>query len=123
MDAMRNVGFPEAAAALSGSQDVLALEGRKDRGAKRRSPRVSARIPGLMVWREGETEGVEAIFADAINWFGCALHSRKFFRPGTHLRLEFADKTIECRVVESLKDHSTDLVTIGVAFDQIEALP
>jgi hypothetical protein len=76
------------------------------------------RKPVVLSWQEGETERVEAVFTSSISRFGCALHTRMFFQPGTRVRLDFAEKTIKGRVVHSLKDHSTNLVTIGVAFDQ-----
>ncbi len=60
---------------------------------------------------------MEAVYTISVSRFGCALHSRIFFQPGTRVRLEFAEKAIEGRVVDSLKDHSTKLVTLGVAFD------
>ena len=76
------------------------------------------RVPGVLSWREGDTERVEAVHTVSISRFGCGLHSQTFFQPGARVRLDFAERSIEGRVVHCLKDHSTNLVTLGVAFDQ-----
>lgn len=85
---------------------------------RRRSPRVSARQPVVLSWQEDELEHVESTFTLSISRFGCALRSHRFFRPGTRVRLEHQGRTIEGRVVYSLKDHSTNLVEVGVGFDR-----
>ena len=115
---MRNVDLPTAATAVSDSRDVIALQSQRGGSEKRRSPRIAIRLPGLISWREGQTERIEAAFTTSVNRFGCALHCHTFFQPGTRLSLDFGDKTIRGHVVHSLKDHSVNLVTIGVAFDQ-----
>jgi hypothetical protein len=76
------------------------------------------RKPALLSWQDSGVERVEAVFTTTISRFGCALCGRTFFRPGTRVTLDLSGKTIEARVVHCLKDHSTNLVTIGVAFDQ-----
>lgn len=75
------------------------------------------RRPVVLSWQDGECERVEAVFTSNISRFGCALYTRTFFQPGSRVTLEFAGKTAHGRVVHSLKDHSTNVVTIGVAFD------
>ncbi len=72
----------------------------------------------MLSWQEDELERVESVCTVSISRFGCALRSHRFFHPRTRVRLDRAGKTIEGRVVYSLKDHSTNLVEVGVAFDQ-----
>jgi hypothetical protein len=115
---MSNVGFFAAGIPVPDSGSSLALETHPSGARSRRSPRISIRQPGVLSWRDGEIVTVEAAFATSISRFGCALRSPAFLRPGTHVRLDFAPKSIEGRVVYSLKDYSNNLVTIGVAFDQ-----
>jgi hypothetical protein len=76
------------------------------------------RKPVVLSWKEGDSERVEGVLTTSVSRFGCGLRSRVFFQPGTRVRLDFAGKTMEGRVVHSLKDHSNNVVTIGVAFDQ-----
>ena len=104
--------------AVSDSRNSLSLETPLSGTERRRSPRIPMRKPVVLSWQEGESERVEALVATTISRFGCSLHSRVFFQPGTRVRLDFAKKTIEGRVVHSLKDHSTNLVIIGLAFGQ-----
>ncbi len=85
---------------------------------RRRSPRVSASKPLVLSWQEGELEHVESASTISISRFGCALRSHRFFEPGTRVRLDYARRTIEGRVVYSLKDHSANLVEVGVGFDE-----
>jgi hypothetical protein len=115
---MNNVGLSAAGLAVPDSGSSLALEIEPSGAGRRRSPRISIRLPGVLSWRQGETETVEAVFTASIGRFGCSLRSRTFLRPGTRVKLDFAEKSIEGRVTHSLKDHSNNLVTIGVAFDQ-----
>ncbi len=113
-----NVDLSVADIAVSGSRNSLSLETRLSGSERRRSARIPVRKPVVLSRQEGQCKGVEAVFTTAISRFGCALRSRMFFQPGTRVRLDLAEKTIQGRVVHSLKDHSTNLVTIGVAFDQ-----
>ena len=115
---MRNVCTSAAGVTVADSRDSTPLEIQPSAAEKRRGARISMRAPGVLSWREGETERVEAILTISVSRFGCALHSRTFFQPGSRVRLDFAEKSIAGRVVHSLKDHSTNIVTIGVAFDQ-----
>lgn len=85
---------------------------------RRRSLRVSASKPLVLSWQEGGCEHVESAFTFYISRFGCSLQSHRFFEPGTRVRLDYAARTIEGRVVYSLKDHSTNLVEVGVGFDE-----
>jgi PilZ domain len=85
---------------------------------RRRSARIPVRNPVMLSWQEGVSERVEAVFTTTISRFGCSVHSRMFLQPGTRIRLDFGDRTIEGRVVHSLKDHSTNVVITGLAFDQ-----
>jgi hypothetical protein len=62
-------------------------------------------------------ERIESVSTTSINRFGCGLRCQTFFQPGTRLRLEFGDKSVRGRVVQSLKDYSVNLVTVGVEFD------
>jgi len=85
---------------------------------KRRSARIPVREPVVLSWQEGELERMETASAILISQFGCALRSHQFFQPGTRVRLDYAGRTIEARVVYSLKDYSTNLVEAGLGFDQ-----
>ncbi len=85
---------------------------------RRRSPRVSMSKPVVLSWKDDELEHVENVSTLSISRFGCSLRSHRFFQPGTRVRLDYAGRTIEGRVVYSLKDHSTNLVEVGVGFDQ-----
>ena len=113
-----NASLSAADIAISDSRNSLFPETRLSDTERRRSARIPMRKLVVLSWQEGQSDRVEAVFTTAISRFGCALHSCMFFQPGTRVRLDLAEKTIEGRVVHSLKDHSTNLVTIGVAFDQ-----
>jgi|SRR3990172_4097175 len=113
---MTNTGPSAAATAVSDA--AAARRPGADQNDERRGRRLSIRLPGLIFWREGEIENVEAIFTTAISPYGCALRSYTFFHPGARVRLEIAGKRIEGHVVHSLKDHSVGLVTVGIAFDE-----
>jgi len=80
---------------------------------RRRSPRVRVRIPVFLVW-----EYQEHTFTTTVSRFGCALQSRRFFEPGTIVKLQHEGNTIEAKVIYSLEDRSTKLVEVGLAFDQ-----
>jgi len=112
-----SAGFSAAGITVSDSRSSLSLGTRLSSIEKRRSARIPIRRPVVLSWHEGETERVETAFTTTISRHGCALHSRVFFQPGTRVRLEPAEKAMEGRVVHSLKDHSTGVVTVGVAFD------
>jgi hypothetical protein len=113
----KNVSLSATEVAASDSTNSLPSEARLPHTERRRSIRIPMRKPLLLSWQEGESERVEAAFTTTVSQFGCALRCRTFFQPGTRVILDFAGKTIEGRVVHSLKDHSTNLVTIGVALD------
>jgi hypothetical protein len=117
---MSGVGPFPADIAVPDAGSSLALQTHPSGDRKRRSSRISIRQPqpGVLSWREGKIETVESVFTTTISRFGCALRSRAFLRPGTRVRLGFSHKSIEGRVVSSLKDYSNNLVTMGVAFDQ-----
>ncbi len=86
---------------------------------ERRSPRICARIQVLLVWKEGnQEEHREQTVTLSVSWFGCGVRSHKFFRPGTQVRLEREGAAMEARVVYSLWDHQTNLVEVGLAWDQ-----
>lgn len=85
---------------------------------KRRSARIPMRIPVVLSWQDCGTACIAGAYTFTISRFGCALHSELFLLPGRRLTLRIAKNTIAGRVVHTLKDHSTSLVTIGVAFDQ-----
>ena len=85
---------------------------------RRRSPRVRVPILVLLVWEENQQEHREHTFTVTVSRFGCALHSHRFLEPETAVRLEHDGKTIGGRVVYSIKDHSIELVEVGLGFDQ-----
>ncbi len=85
---------------------------------RRRSPRVSTSKPVVLSWKDDELEHVENVSTLSVSRFGCSLRSHRFLQPGTRVRLDYAGRTIEGRVVYSLTDHSTNLVEVGVGFDQ-----
>lgn len=113
-----NVSLSATEITVSDSRNSFSPEPPLSTTEKRRSVRIPMRKPVVLSWQEGESERVEAVFTTTISRFGCALRSRMFSQPGTRVRLDFAERTIEGRVVHSLKDCSTNLVTIGVAFDE-----
>jgi hypothetical protein len=85
----------------------------------RRSPRIARRIPVLLVWKgEDQQEHREKTFTFSVSWFGCAVRSYKFFRPGTQVQLHHESAVMEARVVYSLWDHQTNLVEVGLAWEQ-----
>jgi hypothetical protein len=107
-----------AGIAVADARDTLSPETHPFDSERRRSPRFAMRKPALLSWLEGGGERVEAVYTTTISQYGCALQGRMFFHPGTRVTLDLAGKTIEGRVVHCLKDHSKNLVTIGLAFDQ-----
>ena len=112
---MSNLGLSAATAA----HDLHTSAAVKNHGGeKRRSPRIAIRLPGFAAWQDDGTERVEKVFTTSVSRFGCAIESHTFFHPGTRVQLEFGGKIIQGRVVHSLKDHSVNVVTTGVAFDQ-----
>jgi len=84
---------------------------------KRRSSRVRLRIPVLLLWEENQQQHREQTFTVTLSWFGCSVHSHKFFRPGARVQIQREDKTMDAQVAHSLWDHSTNLVEVGLAFD------
>ncbi len=89
-----------------------------DERLRRCSPRFRERIPVLFLWEENEQEHWEHTFTVTVSRFGCALHSHRFFEPGTGVRLGREGKTIQRTVLYSLKDYSRKLVEVGVGFDE-----
>lgn len=85
---------------------------------RRRSPRIHAPIPVQLLWEEDQQTHQEHTFTTTLSWFGCAVHSHKFFRPGSRVQVKYGSKTMDARVARSLWDHSTNLVEVGLAFDQ-----
>ena len=85
---------------------------------RRRSPRIRVRISVLLLWEENQQQHREHTFTVTLSWFGCSVHSHKFFRPGTCVQLQRDNKTMDARVAHSLWDHSTNLKEVGLAFDQ-----
>ncbi len=83
---------------------------------KRRSPRVSMRLPVVLLWTEGDDRHEERTFTTNLSWYGCAVYSHRFFQPKTPVRLCYAEKSIEARTVYSLEDHSNSLVEVGIDF-------
>jgi hypothetical protein len=69
-------------------------------------------------WQESGSERLAAAFTFSISRNGCGLHSEMFLLPGAGLKLTIASRSIRGRVVHTLKDHSTNVVTMGVAFDE-----
>lgn len=102
----------------SNSRKSGVLKEGKARIEKRRSARIPMRIPVVLSWQDCGNAQVAEVNTFTISRFGCALHSELFLLPGTLLKLRIAKKSIAGRVVHTLKDHSTNLVTIGVAFDE-----
>jgi hypothetical protein len=83
---------------------------------KRRSPRVSMRLPVVLLWEEGEQQHEEHTFTTNLSWYGCAVYSHRFFQPKTPVRVLYGKKMIEAQTVFSLEDHSTNLVEVGIDF-------
>ena len=70
------------------------------------------------MWQLPEGEQREKGFTVTISRFGCAFYSHAHLRPGTKVKLKLEAEVIDGRVVHALKDHSTKLVTLGIAFEQ-----
>ena len=90
----------------------------KEAESTRRSARIRVRLPVLYVWWEGEQEHTERTYTITVSQFGCSAHSHRNFRPGTRMQVRRGPKTMEGRVVYSLKDHSTNMVEVAVGFEQ-----
>jgi len=86
--------------------------------SKRRSSRVHVHLPLLLLWKDDQGEHREPTFTLTVSWFGCAVHSRNFFRPKSRVRLQREAHTMEAQVVYSLKDHATDIVEVGLKLDR-----
>jgi hypothetical protein len=115
---MTKVSLSAAENALSSREGATQAAGSQICDQVRRSRRIVIRLPGRILWQDDGTDHEEAVFTVSINRFGCALRCASFFQPGTRLRFELFGKSIEGRVVQSLKDHSVKRVTVGVSFDQ-----
>src|SRR5579864_8028647 len=83
---------------------------------KRRSTRINMRLPVVLLWQEGEREQREHTYTSNLSRFGCAIHSRTFFRPKTSVRIQYKEKTIHARTAYSLSDYSSNLVEVGIDF-------
>jgi hypothetical protein len=83
---------------------------------KRRSPRISMRLPVTLVWEQEGQQHEEHTFTTNLSWYGCAVYSHRFFQPKTPVRLCYENKVVEARTVYSLEDHSTNLVEVGIDF-------
>ena len=102
-----------------GVVEIILRDGQRVKSAiteKRRSPRISERLPVSLLWEEGEHQHRERTFTLTLSWFGCAVHSHNFFPPNTRVHLQYEDKTIEARTVYSVSDYSTRLVEVGIDF-------
>ena len=97
--------------ALSGGQRLKSLF-----TEKRRSTRLSMRLPVLLLWYEGEQEQLERTYTSNLSRFGCAVQSRTFFRPKTPILIQYKEKTMHARTAYSLSDYSTSLVEVGIDF-------
>ncbi len=105
----------------SGLVDVTLLDGQRLRSAiteKRRSRRITIRLPVLLLWKEGQHQHREDTFTLNLSRFGCALHSHTFFQPKTRVELQYEDKIIHAQTVYSLSDYSRNLVEVGIDFGQ-----
>ena len=103
----------------TGGVEVTLRDGQRLRSViteKRRSPRISMRLPVVLFWEEGGQEHEEHTFTTNLSWYGCAVHSHRFFPPKTPVRLVYEKKTVEAQTVFSLEDHSTNLVEVGIDF-------
>lgn len=88
------------------------------RTERRRSPRLRLRLPVDLLWEEDGQQHLEHTFTRNISWYGCAVLSHRDFEPKTAVRVRKDGKTMEGRVVHSLKDCETNLVEVGIGFDQ-----
>jgi hypothetical protein len=75
------------------------------------------RKPVKISWQEHGSEQIADAFTFSISRNGCGLHSEMFLLPGVGVKLTIAPRSMSGRVVHTLKDHSTNMVTMGVAFD------
>jgi hypothetical protein len=74
------------------------------------------RLPVLLLWQENERECREYTYTSNLSRFGCAIQSRKFFRPKTPVRIQYKEKTLRARTAYSLSDYSTSLGEVGIDF-------
>jgi PilZ domain len=82
-----------------------------DRGA-----RLPLREPILVCCHDNGMEMVYRAQTVSISRRGCAISSRRFFRSGSHVRLEYKGKTMEGSVVYSLKNSADKLFQTGIGF-------
>jgi hypothetical protein len=107
--------------ASDGVLEIVLRDGQHLKSAvreRRRSPRLTDRLPVLLLWEEDNREHREHTFTLNVSWYGCAVHSHRFFPPKTPVRLRYEGRTIEARTVFSISDYSTRLVEVGVDFGQ-----
>lgn len=83
----------------------------------RRSERVRVHLPVTLIWHEGAQRQVERTYTVSVSRFGCQLHCRCSFPPGTPIRLEYCNRIILGRTSYCLKDYDTKLAEIGIGFD------
>jgi hypothetical protein len=111
-------GPPSSGTAPFNSRKVRLPKCRPYGNEKRRSTRIPARKSLEISWQEGGSERIAEAFTFSISRYGCGLHSEMFLLPGASLKLTTDSRSICGRVVHTLKDHSTNLVTTGVAFEE-----
>jgi hypothetical protein len=77
-------------------------------------------VPVLLLWKDGQQDRQERVYTLTISWFGCAIHSPKFFRLGSRVQLrhEKNGQSIQARVVYCLEDYGEQVVEVGLEFDQ-----
>ena len=75
-------------------------------------------IPVLLCWREGQEEHEEHSFTVSLSWFGCAVSSRKYFSPGSRVRVRRDAKIMEARVVYCHRSLLTSQIDVGLEFEQ-----
>ena len=84
---------------------------------RRRSPRIQACIPVLLIWKENQQEHQEHASTLTISRFGCAALSQNFFRAGAHVQLKRNSRTIAAWVAYCLPYQSTKFFEVGLEFD------
>jgi PilZ domain len=111
-------GPEPASSAPFNSRKVKLPKTRPAGSEKRRSARIPVRKSVQISWQKNGSEQVADAFTFSISRNGCGLYSEMFLLPGAGLKLSISRRSISGRVVHTLKDHSTNLVTMGVAFDE-----
>jgi PilZ domain len=83
-----------------------------------RGARLPLREPVLVSWQDEGVEIVERARTASISRGGCAISSRRFFRSGSRVRIEYKGNTMDGCVVYSLKDNSGNSFQTGIGFDR-----